>query len=115
MSDTAQPRRRRAGGRAANTAKRQSVQINQMPWRLPINTDRPTEPLYEDGVQAIHDGAMKILEDIGIEFLNEEALALFKQAGISCLATCRLRRIILTLRSAKRSAGTANNAPICCA
>jgi len=41
----------------------------------------PTEPLYEDGVQAIHDGAMRILEDIGIEFLNEEALELFKQAG----------------------------------
>jgi trimethylamine--corrinoid protein Co-methyltransferase len=81
MSDTAQPRRRRSGGRAANTAKRQSVQINQMPWRVPVNTDCPTEPLNGDGVQAIHDGAMRILEDIGIEFLNEEAIDLFKKAG----------------------------------
>ncbi len=80
MSDPA-PRRRRAGGRAANTAKRQTAGISQMPWRLPLNTDRPTEPLDEAGVEAIHDGAMRILEEIGIEFLNEEAIALFKQAG----------------------------------
>jgi trimethylamine--corrinoid protein Co-methyltransferase len=75
------PKRRRSGGRAANAAKRQTAEINQMPWRIPVNTDRPTEPLFEDGVQAIHDGAMRILEDIGIEFLNEEAIELFKQAG----------------------------------
>jgi trimethylamine--corrinoid protein Co-methyltransferase len=81
MSDVAPPKRRRSGGRAANTAKRLTSDINQMPWRLPINTDRPTEPLDGDGVQAIHDGAMRILEEIGIEFLNEEAVELFKQAG----------------------------------
>jgi trimethylamine--corrinoid protein Co-methyltransferase len=81
MSDVAPPKRRRSGGRAANTAKRLKSDINQMPWRLPINTDRPTEPLDGDGVQAIHDGAMRILEEIGIEFLNEEAVELFKQAG----------------------------------
>jgi len=81
MSDAASPRRRRSGGRAANTAKRQTSDITQMPWRVPVNTDRPTEPLDGDGVQAVHDGAMRILEEIGIEFLNEEAIALFKQAG----------------------------------
>ena len=86
MPDTA-PKRRRSGGRAANTAKRQTVGLQQMPWRLPINTDRPTEPLGEEGVQAIHDGAMTILEDIGIEFLNEEALELFKQAGCNVNGT----------------------------
>jgi trimethylamine--corrinoid protein Co-methyltransferase len=36
-----------------------------MPWRVPLNTDRPTEPLGEEGVRAIHDGAMRILEEIG--------------------------------------------------
>ena len=75
------PRRRRSGGRAANAAKRQTAGIDQMSWRLPVNRDQPTEPLDEAGVDAIHDGAMRILEEIGIEFLNEEALALFKQAG----------------------------------
>jgi trimethylamine--corrinoid protein Co-methyltransferase len=52
-----------------------------MPWRLPINTDRPTEPLDEAGVQAIHIGAMRILEEIGIEFYNEEAKEILKEAG----------------------------------
>jgi trimethylamine--corrinoid protein Co-methyltransferase len=52
-----------------------------MPWRLPVNIDAPTEPLTDEGVAAIHDGAMRILEDIGIEFLNEEALGLFREAG----------------------------------
>ncbi|MEK6216585.1 MAG: trimethylamine methyltransferase family protein [Boseongicola sp.] len=74
-------RRRRSGGRAGN-ARRTSPHVIQQPdWRLPINTDRPTEPLDVAGVQAIHNGAMRILEEIGIEFLNEEALELFRQIG----------------------------------
>ncbi len=56
--------------------------IEQMPWRIPVNPDRPIEPLDEAGVQSIHKGAMRILKDIGIRFLNEEALALFRQAGV---------------------------------
>ena len=80
MSDTP-TRRRRAGGRSANTARRSQELFQQSSWRLPVNIDRPTEPLGEDGIEAIHDGAMRILEEIGIEFLNEEALGIFKQAG----------------------------------
>jgi len=76
MSDPV--KKRRSGGRAANTARRSQELFKQMPWRLPVNTDRPTEPLGEEGVRAIHDGAMRILEDIGIEFLNAEAVEIFK-------------------------------------
>ena len=61
--------RRRSGGRAGNTRGNRGA-IEQMPWRIVENTDRPIEPLTEDGIQAIHEGAMTILEDIGIEFLN---------------------------------------------
>lgn len=75
------PKRRRGGGRAGNTARRGGAVLEQMPWRLIENTDRPTEPLDADGVQAIHNGAMRILEEIGIEFLNYEALAILKKAG----------------------------------
>ena len=46
-----------------------------MPWRLPINRDNPTEPLSEEGIQAIHETAMRILEEIGVAFLNDEARA----------------------------------------
>ena len=73
-------KRRRSGGRAGNAVRRGSLAIDQMPWRLPINLDRPTEPLDEDGINAIHDGAMRILEEIGIEFLNQEALEILKKA-----------------------------------
>ncbi|MDJ1015565.1 MAG: trimethylamine methyltransferase family protein [Paracoccaceae bacterium] len=74
-------RKRRAGGRAANVDRRSRELFKQIPWRVPLNTDRPTEPLDEAGVEAIHDGAMRILEEIGIEFLNEEALEIFREAG----------------------------------
>lgn len=75
------PKRRRSGGRAGGALRRGSAAIEQMPWRLPVNPDRPIEPLNEAGVAAIHDGAMRILEDIGIEFLNPEACEILRQAG----------------------------------
>lgn len=80
MSDQGQ-KRRRGGGRSGNAGRRGTAAISQMPWRIPVNTDRPTEPLNEDGVQAIHNGAMQILEEIGIEILNAEALEIFRDAG----------------------------------
>ena len=85
MSET--KTRRRGGGRAGNAMRRGAASSDQMPWRIPVNTDRPTEPLDEDGVQAIHDGAMRILEEIGIEFLHDEALTLFKKAGCTVNGT----------------------------
>ena len=81
MSDSVK-RRPRGGGRAGNAARRgSSGVIEQMPWRQPINMDKPTEPLTEEGVLAIHDGAMRILEEIGIEFYNDEAREILKEAG----------------------------------
>ena len=75
-------KRRRAGGRAGNTRRTSKDVIQQLPWTQPVNTDAPTEPLGPEGVEAIHNGAMRILEEIGIEFLNEEALDLFRQIGV---------------------------------
>ena len=81
MADVTE-RKRRSGGRAGNTRRTSSDVIQQAPWIIPVNTDRPTEPLNEEGVEAIHNGAMRILEEIGIDFLNEEALDLFKEIGV---------------------------------
>jgi trimethylamine--corrinoid protein Co-methyltransferase len=74
-------RRRRAGGRAANKSRASRAVIEQMPWRIPRNTDRPTEPLDGEGVERIHQAAMRILREIGIEFLNPEAVEILKKAG----------------------------------
>ncbi|MFU8777691.1 MAG: methyltransferase, partial [Roseovarius sp.] len=48
-------RRTRSGGRAGGVARRGNAVIEQMPWNPPINRDRPTEPLTDAGVLAIHD------------------------------------------------------------
>jgi trimethylamine---corrinoid protein Co-methyltransferase len=81
----AQPteRRRRSGGRGGNARRSDSFRLDQMPWCVPVNTDRPTEPLPAEGVEAIHRAALHILSEIGVEFLNDEALVLFRQAGCS--------------------------------
>ena len=55
--------------------------VAQMPWSLPQNCDAPIEPLSEEGVEAIHSGAMRILEEIGVAFLNQEARDILKTAG----------------------------------
>jgi trimethylamine--corrinoid protein Co-methyltransferase len=75
------PRRGRSGGRAGNARRTASKLPPQMPWNPPINRDAPTEPLDADGVQAIHQGCMRILSEIGIEFLNPEACEILKKAG----------------------------------
>lgn len=71
---------RRSGGRSGNIRGKGSA-ITQLPWSLPVNPDQPTEPLTEEGVQAVHHGAMRILEEIGIEFLNPEAADILGRAG----------------------------------
>jgi len=73
--------RRRGGGRAGAAARRGGAVIDQMPWNPPVNIDRPTEPLGPEGIEAIHEGAMRILEEIGIEFYNEEAIGILREAG----------------------------------
>ncbi len=73
--------RRRSGGRRGNTRRAARCAIEQMPWNPPVNLDSPTEPLNAEGVLAIHNGAMRVLEEIGIEFLNAESCEILKQAG----------------------------------
>ena len=81
------PRRRRAGGRRGHADRAGTAVIDQMPWRLPRNPDKPVEPLREEGVLAIHKGAMRILSEIGIEFLNEEAREHLARAGCKVTGT----------------------------
>ena len=73
-------RGRRHGGRSANV-RRSAAAVKQIPWGLPRNSDAPTEPLDENGVRAIHDGAMRVLEEIGIEFIHDEAKQILGKAG----------------------------------
>jgi trimethylamine--corrinoid protein Co-methyltransferase len=80
-------RRKRAGGRAGMKDRAGTAVIDQMPGRIPVNPDRPTEPLDAEAVQRVHKTAMRILRDIGIEFLNPEALEIMRKAGCAIKGT----------------------------
>ena len=81
MAEASSRRGRRGGGRAGAKERRGLTVIEQMPWNPPVNIDRPVEPLGPEGVEAIHDGAMRILEEIGIEFLHPEAVEILRKEG----------------------------------
>ena len=73
-------KRRRGGGRSGN-ARRAGGGISQSPFAPVVLTDAPTCPLSEEGVAQIDNAAMRILEEIGIDFLHPEACAHLKAAG----------------------------------
>ena len=55
--------------------------IPQLPWRSIVNPYRPIEVLSEDHLEAIHEAALTILEQIGIVFLLDEAVDRLAAAG----------------------------------
>jgi trimethylamine---corrinoid protein Co-methyltransferase len=76
-SDAALPRRRQ-GGRAAHD--RPSLPV-QRPWKQPRIPYRPTEVLSADELESIHVASLRVLAEIGMDFLDEGARNLLKQAG----------------------------------
>ncbi|WP_420419720.1 trimethylamine methyltransferase family protein [Pacificispira sp.] len=62
-------------------AAAEAAGLHQLPWGQLTYVDRPIDPLDEEGVQKVHDAAMRVLEDIGIEFLNDEAVEILRKAG----------------------------------
>ncbi|MCB9419607.1 MAG: trimethylamine methyltransferase family protein [Ardenticatenaceae bacterium] len=52
-----------------------------LPFRQPRNPFPPAEILTPDQIQQLHDASMHILENIGLDFLDDEALAIWQQAG----------------------------------
>ncbi|HEX6014638.1 MAG TPA: trimethylamine methyltransferase family protein, partial [Geminicoccaceae bacterium] len=69
----------RRGGREARRAIRTSAAVRSLPAlrrRLPLY-----EVLDEEGVERVHGTAMRILEVIGIDFREDEALARWREAG----------------------------------
>ena len=74
-------RARRSGGRDGNARRSAIRAVSQSPWFQPTNHDRPTDPLSDDAIEAIHQGALRILSELGIEFLNEEARDVLRHAG----------------------------------
>jgi trimethylamine--corrinoid protein Co-methyltransferase len=70
---------RRSGGREARRAARLHAVAAKVPFIT--RTLQPFEVLSEEGLSLIEHNADRILETVGIEFRDEDALARFKEAG----------------------------------
>jgi trimethylamine--corrinoid protein Co-methyltransferase len=65
-----------------NTPRRRGARgIKQLPWRLPRNPYRPIEVLSADQVEEIHDASLRVLEELGLEFMSPEALDVLARGG----------------------------------
>ena len=79
------PRRERSRKRNRGSADRadKSAVIEQLDWEIPSYFDAPVEPASDEVLEKIHDTSLKVLEEIGILFLNEEAVAVLSDLGCS--------------------------------
>jgi trimethylamine---corrinoid protein Co-methyltransferase len=80
MADEEQgPPRRRKGGRAS--AESRSTLPDQRPWAQPRLAYGPTRVVSEDALEAIHRASLRILAEIGMDFLEPEARSMLAAAG----------------------------------
>jgi trimethylamine---corrinoid protein Co-methyltransferase len=70
--------RRRAGGRAGHE---RHVLPQQRPIRQPRIRYEPTRVLSDDEIEAIHVASLRVLSEIGMDFLDEGARELLRAAG----------------------------------
>ena len=90
MQDTAETKPARTGrrrGRGAGTAGPQP--IRQLPYHQPRLPFAPVELLSADELEQIHETSLKVLEEIGMEFMLPEARDLLRQAGADRILTRR--------------------------
>lgn len=92
MTTPSRPRRRRR-----NTSSAPPAKLTQLDRHQCHNRFAPIEALSEEQLTLIHDASLDILEDLGIEVLGDEALALFRGAGaeVSADGTVRMDRALV--------------------
>ena len=83
--NTRQRTRQRSRSRQRGSADRadKSGVIEQLDWSIPTYFDAPVEPANEEILEKIHETSLKVLEEIGILFLNEDAIAILDDLGCS--------------------------------
>jgi len=72
---------RSSARRRPGRAPREIGGIQQRPWKQLTRPYRPIELLSDDHVQAIHEAALTILEEIGMRVLQQDARNLYRSAG----------------------------------
>ena len=74
-------------------ARSRDAAPRQPPWRRLANPYRPFEILSADQLEAIHLASLRILEELGIEFLSDRALDILARAGAAIDRERRLARL----------------------
>lgn len=72
---------RRRGRRRRRSRDAEPTAPVQPPWRQSTRSFRPVDLIPEDQVEAIHETSLRILSEIGIDFLHPEARRLLDEAG----------------------------------
>lgn len=80
MTDMSHPPAKPARSRRARRPRRSGA-VPQMPWRRLENPNPPHAPLSPEAIEALHATTLRILSEIGIQFLNPEAVGILKEAG----------------------------------
>src|SRR3954452_19349432 len=71
-------RRRRGGGREGHA---RNAAPQQPPWRQPRIRFRPTEIVSADELESIHQASLRVLSEIGMDFLDADAREVLRAAG----------------------------------
>ncbi|MSP49481.1 MAG: methyltransferase [Alphaproteobacteria bacterium] len=73
--------RERRGGRSGHAGRAAEATGDPFPYRQPRRRFPPVEIVSADEIEAIHQASLTILEEIGMDFLDAEAVALVGRAG----------------------------------
>ncbi len=73
--------RGRRGARSGRPDRRGPTLPPQPPWRQPRLTFEPIRAVSDDELEAIHLASLQVLEEIGMDFLDEQARALLADRG----------------------------------
>ena len=67
--------------RKSRVQSRTIAGIQQQPWKQPRNLYSPFEIASADQIEALHQSSLRILAELGIAFLDDEALDILKEHG----------------------------------
>jgi trimethylamine--corrinoid protein Co-methyltransferase len=71
----------RRGRRRGRDRQSETPSLTQVPWKQPTRHFAPTELATEDQIEVIHQTSLQILEELGMEFIDQEARDLLDATG----------------------------------
>ncbi|WP_020395679.1 trimethylamine methyltransferase family protein [Thiolinea disciformis] len=80
---SSQARTRRTRQRHTDSS---TASLHQLPWQQLKNDYKPIAVIYEEQLEQIHHTSMRILEEVGMDILDDDARALMKHCGANVTA-----------------------------